>query len=208
MSTLVVYVHGKDGLVQEADHFKELFPECEVVGFDYMAENPWEAVPEFSTYFARLFPQYDSIILIANSLGAYFSMQSGIAPMIRKAYFISPVVDMEKLIQNMMEWNNVTEEELREQGTIPNQYGDDLSWEYLSYVREHPLDWDVPTEILYGDQDNLTSIETMAAFAEKHHAGLTVMPGGEHWFHTEEQMQFLDNWIQKLRDENENKLND
>ena len=203
MSTAVVYVHGKDGLVQEAEHFKTLFPDCEVIGFDYMAENPWEAVPEFSTYFARLFPQYDSIILIANSLGAYFSMESGIAPMIRKAFFISPIVDMEKLIQNMMSWKGVTEEELREQGVIPNEYGDDLSWEYLTYVREHPVDWDVPTEILYGDQDNLTSLETMTGFAEKHHAGLTVMQGGEHWFHTEEQMRFLDEWIINVKAQKE-----
>ena len=27
------------------------------------------------------------------------------------------------------------------------------------------------------------------------YASLTVMPEGEHWFHTEEQMAFLDNWI-------------
>jgi len=25
------------------------------------------------------------------------------------------------------------------------------------------------------------------------------MDGGEHWFHTDEQMQFLDNWIIKGR---------
>jgi len=37
----------------------------------------------------------------------------------------------------------------------------------------------------------------MKDFAEKHHAGLTVMENGEHWFHTDEQMQFLDNWIRK-----------
>ena len=203
MSTAVVYVHGKDGLVQEAEHFKTLFPDCEVIGFDYMADNPWEAIPEFSTFFARLMPQYESIILIANSLGAYFSMESGIAPMIRKAYFISPVVDMEKLILNMMSWKGVTEEELQEQEVIPNEYGDDLSWEYLSYVREHPVDWDVPTEILYGDQDNLTSLETMAAFAEKHKAGLTVMQGGEHWFHTEEQMRFLDEWVMNVKAQKE-----
>lgn len=203
MSTAVVYVHGKDGLVQEAEHFKTLFPDCEVIGFDYMADNPWEAIPEFSTFFARLMPQYESIILIANSLGAYFSMESGIAPMIRKAFFISPIVDMEKLIQNMMSWKGVTEEELREQGVIPNEYGDDLSWEYLTYVREHPVDWDVPTEILYGDQDNLTSLETMTGFAEKHHAGLTVMQDGEHWFHTEEQMRFLDEWIINVKAQKE-----
>ena len=203
MSTAVVYVHGKDGLVQEAEHFKTLFPDCEVIGFDYMADNPWEAIPEFSTFFARLMPQYESIILIANSLGAYFSMESGIAPMIRKAFFISPIVDMEKLIQNMMSWKGVTEEVLREQGVIPNEYGDDLSWEYLTYVREHPVDWDVPTEILYGDQDNLTSLETMTGFAEKHHAGLTVMQGGEHWFHTEKQMRFLDEWVMNVKTQKE-----
>ena len=28
-------------------------------------------------------------------------------------------------------------------------------------------------------------------------AELTVMPGGEHWFHTEEQMRFLDEWIER-----------
>lgn len=28
-----------------------------------------------------------------------------------------------------------------------------------------------------------------------HNAQLTVMQNGEHWFHTEEQMRFLDNWI-------------
>ena len=62
-----------------------------------------------------------------------------------------------------------------------------------------PLEWNVPTEILYGDQDNLTSLEIMTAFADKHQANLTVMRGGEHWFHTDAQMQFMDNWIQSLK---------
>ena len=26
-------------------------------------------------------------------------------------------------------------------------------------------------------------------------SALTVMPGGEHWFHTDEQLRFLDRWI-------------
>jgi hypothetical protein len=41
------------------------------------------------------------------------------------------------------------------------------------------------------------SIETITDFALKHNATLTVMESGEHWFHTEEQMLFLDNWIKK-----------
>ena len=58
-----------------------------------------------------------------------------------------------------------------------------------------------------GEKDALTSMETIKAFTEKNNAELTVMPGGEHWFHTKEQMQFLDNWIKNRRpcNETENK---
>ena len=59
--------------------------------------------------------------------------------------------------------------------------------------------WKVPTSILYGSYDNLTSFETISDFAKKHRATLTVMESGEHWFHTEDQMRFLDEWI--LREE-------
>ena len=44
-------------------------------------------------------------------------------------------------------------------------------------------------------KDHLTSIETISEFAEKQGADLTVMEDGEHWFHTNAQMQFLDDWI-------------
>ena len=108
---------------------------------------------------------------------------------------LSGISDMERLIGDMMRWTNVTERELAEKGEIPTAFGETLSWDYLCYVRAHPVSWQVPTHILYGEHDNLTSIETISAFAERNGAALTVMPGGEHWFHTEEQMQFLDDWI-------------
>ena len=195
MKQLVLYVHGKGGSSAESDHYIPLFPQCEVRGIEYHASTPWEAGQEIHDSVEKLKSGYDGIILIANSIGAFFSMNAGIGNMISRAYFISPVVDMERLIMNMMNMQNVSEEELREKGVIPSTYGDDLSWEYLSYVREHPLEWNVPTEILYGENDALTSYETMQTFAEEHHAGLTVMKDGEHWFHTEEQMRFLDQWI-------------
>jgi hypothetical protein len=40
---------------------------------------------------------------------------------------------------------------------------------------------------------------TMKDFAEKHNAELSVMENGEHWFHTEEQMTFLDDWIRRTK---------
>ena len=116
---------------------------------------------------------------------------------ISKAYFISPVVDMKRLISDMMLWSNVTEEELQCRKNIPTAFGETLSWEYLCYVKEHPVAWNVPTHILYGDRDSLTSYETISCFADQIGATLTVMKGGEHWFHTDNQMAFLDQWIKK-----------
>ncbi|MFR6682807.1 MAG: alpha/beta hydrolase [Dorea formicigenerans] len=112
-----------------------------------------------------------------------------------KAFFISPIVNMEKLIADMMIWANVTEQDLYKEKEIETSFGETLSWEYLCYVREHPVVWNIPTKILYGDKDNLTSYETMSDFASKMGISLTVMNNGEHWFHTDEQMNFLDDWI-------------
>ena len=109
---------------------------------------------------------------------------------------------MEALITGLMRAANVSEAELASRGTVPTAFGEDLSWEYLCYVRSHPASWTVPTEILYGSRDTLTAYETVRAFAEKHACGLTVMEGGEHWFHTREQMQFLDDWIRSRQENN------
>ena len=197
MKELVLYIHGKGGCAGESEHYKPLFPECDVIGLEYQTFTPWETGKEIREAVTKLNEKYDSIILIANSIGAFFSMNAGINAMLRCAYFISPVVDMEQLILNMMSWADVTEKELEEKGSILTLFGEDLSWEYLCYVREHPVSWTVPTRILYGSRDNLTSYETISAFAKTHGAELTVTEEGEHWFHTEGQMRFLDNWIMK-----------
>lgn len=150
MQSLIVYVHGKGGSAEEAAHYRPLFPGSQVVGFDYHAQTPWEAREEFPAFFRRQHQRCGRLILIANSIGAFFALSS---------------------------------------------LDETLSWPYLCYVRAHPVTWRVPTRILYGEHDALTSLETVSDFAERHHAALTVMPGGEHWFHTEAQMSFLDDWI-------------
>lgn len=195
MKNIVIYVHGKGGSAQEAEHYGTLFPDAEVVGFDYRAQTPWEAKEEFLRFFAGQRERCGSLVLVANSIGAYFSMCASAETLIDRAYFISPIVDMEKLICKMMAWAGVTEQELAEKSEIPTEFGETLSWNYLCYVREHPLHWRVPTCILYGGRDSLTSPETVTAFAERTGAELTVMPDGEHCFHTQRQLQFLDSWI-------------
>ena len=202
MKNLIIYVHGKGGSVGEAEYYKSLFPKDEVIGFDYRSQMPWEAKKEFSAFFAVQRSQCEHLTLVANSIGAFFALSSLDKTLVDWAYLISPVVDMEALICNMMQWANVTEQELAEKREIATDFGETLSWEYLCYVRQHPIIWNVPTCILYGERDNLTSLETVSAFAEQHHAKLTVMPDGEHWFHTEEQMQFLNHWIRECSRQN------
>ena len=200
-NSTVLYIHGKDGSAAESEQYAPLFPGCKVVGLDYQTCTPWETGRKIHEAVKKWKEESGNITLIANSIGAFFSMNAGIHTMIRKAYFISPIVDMEKLIGDMMQWAQVTEAELKSKGVIHTGFGETLSWEYLRYVRSHPIVWNAPTHILYGENDRLTSFETIGAFAKKHGADLTVMAHGEHWFHTEEQMLFLDNWIKTCEGE-------
>lgn len=195
----VLYIHGKGGNAEEADFYKKFFPEADIFGLDYKTNTPWQTKTEIQNFVEQTSHTHTKIILIANSIGAFFSMNAKIQEKITKAYFISPIVDMEKLICNMMNWANVTESELQQKKTINTNFGEPLSWEYLEYVRKNPIEWNVPTQILYGENDNLTDIKTITDFAKTHNANLTVMKNGEHWFHTDEQMSFLDNWIQSAK---------
>ena len=90
MKELVIYVHGKGGEAEETEHYKPLFPKSDVIGFDYKSQNPWKAKNEFSDFYDLNTKGYDSVILIANSIGAFFSMNALAKKTISKALFISP----------------------------------------------------------------------------------------------------------------------
>jgi len=166
--TAVVYIHGQYGSPTESEHYKPLFPDCEVIGLDYKAFAPKETGKEIHAFVESLKPQYENIILIANSIGAFFSLHADIKGFIQKAFFISPIVSLEGFVCDQPEWMNLGEPE-----------------------------WNILTSILYGSRDTMTSLEAIKNFAKKHGSSLTIMDGGEHWFHTEAQMQFLDDWIRK-----------
>ncbi|MBR6393613.1 MAG: alpha/beta hydrolase [Ruminococcus sp.] len=195
MNKGLIYIHGKGGTAKEAEHYKILFPEYDVSGLDYEAKTPWEAQEEFRRFFDLFRTEHDDISIVANSIGAFFAMNALSDRKIEKAYFISPIVDMEKLIIEMINQEHISEKELFEKGIIETEYGETLSWEYLLWIRQNPVTWTIPTCILYGEKDNLQSIDTIRAFADRIGAGITIMENGEHWFHTEKQMKFLDNWL-------------
>lgn len=198
MKKAILYIHGKGGNYLEAEQYKKNCLGFDIIGIDYNEYLPWIVENQIKTVYDKVSKEYQHIFIIANSIGAYFAMHSLQNKKIEKALFISPILDMEKLILNMMSWANVSEKELYEKGEIQTDFGETLSYEYLSFVRENPIKWNIKTEILYAENDNLTSRQTVDTFIKSHNANLTIMENGEHWFHTDEQIAFLDEWMKKV----------
>lgn len=197
MKKAIIYIHGKGGSSFEINQYKESCLGFDMVGIDCNEYLPWIVEKQIKLVYEKVEKTYDEIYILANSIGAYFAMHSLQNVNIKKALFISPILDMEQLILNMMNWANVSEETLCEKKEIPTNFGETLSWKYLCFVKENPIIWNIPTEILYAEKDNLTSHETVDKFIKNHNAHFTVMENGEHWFHTEEQLIFLNNWLKQ-----------
>lgn len=201
-----LYIHGKMGNKEEALPFAEL---ADAAGYQVMSIDlpehgerkdseekllPWVAVPEIQSAYTYAFRRWKHVCLYAVSIGAWLSLEALQEIPLERALLVSPVVDMEELILNMMQKAEVTEPQLKEAGEIPTEFGETLSWKYLCWVREHPFSWHTPTEVLYGDKDNLTPYHAIEKFRQKSGAHLTIVEDGEHWFHTELQFILLREW--------------
>ncbi len=140
---------------------------------------------------------WDQISLFACSMGAYFSLLAYKNIDLKQSLFLSPVVDMERIIKNMMTWFNISEAQLRAEKQVETPIGQPLYWDYYCYVKEHPIDcWNKPTAILYGSDDDLCEVDTVLNFTQQFNCELTIMEKGEHYFHTEEQLEFFRSWIE------------
>ena len=202
-----LFVHGRQGRKEEGADFARLAcPKgAQVLALDLPGHGsrqaeacalvPWQAVPELRRVMAYARERWARVSLRANSIGAWLSMLAFAAEPPVKSLFVSPVLDMERLIGSMLLWAGVTEEELRRRGKIPTDFGETLDIDYLRYVREHPIDsWPCDTAILYAGGDCLTERETVDAFCARFGCALSVMEQGEHWFHTPEQLRVLEAW--------------
>ena len=123
MKKVLLYIHGKGGSAREAERYRPLCPEYRVVGVDYQGELPWEVRGQLRAAYDQARRQSEPVIVLANSIGAYFAMDALRGCPLAKALFISPVLDMERLILEMMGWAGVSEAELRERGEIPTADG-------------------------------------------------------------------------------------
>jgi len=204
---LYLFVHGKCGCKEEGKAFAEIVcpKDWQVLAIDLpehgerqggeLGFDPWHAVPELRCVLAYIRQRWGHIALRATSIGAWFSMQAFAGEPFEKALFVSPVLDMEQLIRNMMLWAGVDEKRLQAEQEIPTDFGETLSWRYLQCAKEHPVTvWNANTVILYAGKDNLTGRTTVDEFVRRFGCRMTVMEDGEHWFHTPEQLAVLQSW--------------
>ena len=201
-----LYVHGKNGSAAEAARFARTACPAgwQVLAVDLPEHGarkdspeklvPWVVTRELQAVYARMHPVWKHIRVYGVSIGAWFAMQALQTQKPEKALLVSPIVDMEKLILALMQQAGVTEEQLHAAGEIPTDFGETLSWPYLCWVREHPLRWRTPTQVLYGEADELTSYAVLDRFKRATGAQLTLLADGEHWFHTETQLAVLQVW--------------
>lgn len=165
-------------------------------GNDYPLTPPNCIADLCSVYsFAQTMSQ--EISLFACSLGAYFSLLAFHGHKIRKMFFLSPVVNMEKIIRNMMSVFLVTEERLKSERQILLPIGKTLDWEYYVFTRKHTvcLSAQTPITILYGSEDNISERFEIEKFVTQCKAELNVMVDGEHFFHTVEQLNYFRHWL-------------
>lgn len=205
---LYLYIHGQAGRKEEAEAFADIACHYawQVLSIDLPEHgerkrgansfDPWHVVPELTSVMAYTRGRWTQISLFANSIGAWFGMLSFENEQLEKSLFVSPILDMNQLISNMMLRANVSETQLERERIIATSFGQTLSWEYLLYAQKHPIqNWKTPTEILYGEYDALTDRSVVENFTQRFNCSLTVMGNGEHWFHTPEQLEVLHSWI-------------
>lgn len=156
---------------------------------------PEECVRELKTMYAFAANRYKTISIFGCSMGAYFELLAFADMEIEYAWFLSPVTDMNRIIHNLMEYCHVTEKELQEKGMVENDI-EPLYFPYYTYVKNHPItSWNHKTYILRGENDTLCEYDYVKSFADRFRCELAEQKGGEHWFHTDSELDFFRGWI-------------
>lgn len=135
-----------------------------------------------------------NISLFGCSIGAYFSMLAYKDEEIGQTLFLTPIVDMKRIINNIMRMFDISEERLQKEQEISTPI-ETLYWDYYQYVLNHPIEWNKPTKLLHATNDNFTEFSIISEFSKNIHARMTVLKNGEHYFRTEEQLIFFQEWL-------------
>ena len=190
----IIYIHGLYGSSGEADFYSFCSNKYDVIGLDYKDGNPWEVKDQIAQEFAEISKKYKNVYVIANSIGAFYTFMYLSDFSIKKAFFISPLVNMKEVIEGMMEQYKISLETLKNKKIINLNNGQALSYDFYQSLENKDM-WNVKTHILYGEKDKLVNQKSIFNFVSNHNCSLTIMKNGEHYFHTPGQLKFIKKWI-------------
>ena len=193
---VAIYIHGLNGSAKEAKDFKFLEDRYDVKGLDYQDGKPWELKDAIQGEFKKLSKGYDEVVVIANSIGAFYACEYLSEFKIKQAFFISPIVSMFQNIVDIMAMYGIKDKELQKNKFMELDDGTVLSFDFYQHVSNDEDNWKVPTEILYGAYDEVVYTGSMMEFLENHpNSRLTVLSDAEHYLYTPEEKKFIRNWI-------------
>ena len=185
-----LFIHGLHGYKEEALAFAKVAVPMgyQVLAIDIPVERkPWEVLPLLSDVYDYLYKNWPSVSIRANSIGTWYSMLAFQGKEIEKVLFVSPILDMKKFIELMPQREDA----------------------YYKWVINHPIThWDASTSILRSEVDMVLARQATGGravsevvgrdFIRQHQCQVTIMSGGEHWFHTPEQLAFLKAWEENV----------
>lgn len=205
---LFIAVHGFMGSKEDFEYLAEEASHkgYQVLSFDLPEHgerkeegytcNPPNAVKDLTDVLQYAQTHSNHISLLGCSLGAYFSLLTYSDYLFDQCLFLSPVVDMQHLIDNMMKAAGVSVERLQTEKIIANPNGPLFDWEYYSYVKVHPIEmWNTPTKIFMGSEDEVSEVEVIKKFTSRFNVRLTLLEGGKHYLHTEEETREIKKWL-------------
>ena len=173
-----LFVHGLHGNKEEALAFAEV---AVPKGYQVLGvELPLESKPSLGRFLPLLnevcdylYSNWKSVSVRANSIGSWFSLLALQNKKVDQALFVSPILDMKEFVDDLS-----TRED-----------------DYYGWVINNPIThWDAPLFILRPEVDLFVSEEVGRDFISRHQCHITIMPDGEHWFHTPKQLAFLKEW--------------
>jgi hypothetical protein len=204
---IYIYVHGKMSRKEYAEQFALIADSkgYQTLSFDLPEHGErtdntyrcdvWNGIHDLNVIADYVFEKWNQVSLFACSLGAYFALNAYVGRPFNKCLFQSPIVDMKWLVEHMMIWSGVTEEQLKEEKEIVTDI-DTLRWDYYQYIQTHPITkWPVATSILYGGKDNLQPLESLQSFTDKFLCRLTVSERSEHPFMSPSDYGIVEQWL-------------
>ena len=204
-----LHVHGKMSRKEYAESFAAIAERYgwQTLSFDLPEHGErigtpercdvWQGMHDLNVMAEEAFSRWEQVGLFACSIGAWFSLQTFAERPFVRCLFQSPVVDMVWLVQHMMLWSGVSEEQLEREKEIDTPI-DLLRWDYYNYILSHPVEkWPHETAILYAGGDQLQPQDAIQAFAERFGAEVTVSPESEHPFMAEDDAEIVAEWIEE-----------